>query len=122
MVKFGAIPSAMVTGPVQQNRNVLALCNLSIPVVHQLLLSWHALHPVDTPLPCWLHLHPRPHADSTTGCLLTSLQDCTTNPSLCYQAVQDHEYQGFLQQALKAKAAKSSDPARPYAGAATFIV
>jgi transaldolase len=45
-------------------------------------------------------------------------QDCTTNPSLCYQAVQDPEYQGFLQQALKAKAAKSSDPARPYAGAA----
>jgi hypothetical protein len=32
--------------------------------------------------------------------------------------VQDPEYQGFLQQALKAKAAKSSDPARPYAGMA----
>lgn len=52
-------------------------------------------------------------ADTLT---LLPLQDCTTNPSLCYQAVQDPEYQGFLQQALQAKAAKSNDPARPYAG------
>lgn len=48
-------------------------------------------------------------------------QDCTTNPSLCYQAVQDPEYQGFLQQALQAKAAKSNDPARPYAGVADVL-
>lgn len=41
--------------------------------------------------------------------------------SLVYKAVQAPEYQGFLQQALKAAAGKSKDPSRPYAAVADVL-
>lgn len=48
-------------------------------------------------------------------------QDCTTNPSLVYKAVQAPEYQDFLKQALRTAAGKSKDPNRPYAAVADVL-
>eukprot|EP00775_Hariotina_reticulata_P006112 gene6112-6350_t len=48
-------------------------------------------------------------------------QDCTTNPSLVYKAVQAPEYQSFLHQALEEPGSKSHNRKRPYAGVADVL-
>lgn len=48
-------------------------------------------------------------------------QDCTTNPSLVYKAIQVPGQRHFLDQALTQKGAASHDPSRPYAGVADVL-